>query len=330
MHNLIDQFILDLFEGLFLALRDHLSVFTSDAQALCAIFMLLYFGIKSYGMIAGDDRLEIMPLLRPFALAMVIMLWSPFVDLINFPLKVVTDKSRALFDNRIGAVDAVSQQRMALIDSVATKLIESSAELEEVQKGANDEAWYESLGIDFNVLFDQMKGYFILIMAKFRFFFVQIIEYLVITIFQLCSYLIFFLQIIFAGILIILGPFSFAFSVLPGFKDAYIYWLARYISVSLYSAIGYIIMGLSMVLVQYGMEREIELLRYVLNNEAAFIFYVSQNDGGSNFFIVTLLIGGLAMLSVPIISTWIISTSGVGSAISTISRGAARIARMAS
>ena len=330
MHNLIDRFILDLFNGLFLALRDHLSVFTSDAQALCAIFMLLYFGIKSYGMIAGDERLEIMPLLRPFALAMVIMLWSPFVDLINYPMKVVTNKSRALFDNRINAVDAVSQQRMALIDSVASKLIESSAELEEVQYGANDEAWYESLGIDFNVLFDQMKGYFILIMAKFRFFFVQIIEYLVITIFQLCSYLIFFLQIIFAGILIILGPFSFAFSVLPGFKDAYIYWLARYISVSLYSAIGYIIMGLSMVLVQYGMEREIELLRFVLQNEAAFIFYVSQNDGGSNFFIVTLLIGGLTMLSVPIISTWIISTSGVGSAISTISRGAARIARMAS
>ena len=330
MHNLIDQFILDLFEGLFLALRDHLSVFTGDAQALCAIFMLLYFGIKSYGMIAGDERLEIMPLLRPFALAMVIMLWSPFVDLINFPLKVVTNKSRALFDSRINAVDAVSQQRMALIDSVATKLIESSAELEEVQQGANDEAWYESLGIDFNVLFDQMKGYFILIMAKFRFFFVQIIEYLVITIFQLCSYLIFFLQIIFAGILIILGPFSFAFSVLPGFKDAYIYWLARYISVSLYSAIGYIIMGLSMVLVQYGMEREIELLRYVLNNEAAFIFYVSQNDGGSNFFVVTLLIGGLAMLSIPIISTWIISTSGVGNAISVISRGATRIARLAS
>lgn len=251
MRHLIDRFILDLFDGLFLSLRDHLSVFTGDAQALCAIFMLLYFGLKSYGMIVNDDRLEIMPLLRPFALAMVIMSWSTFIDIINYPLKVITEKGRTLFNDRIDQVDAISMQRMALIDSVATKLIESSAELEEVQQGANDDAWFESLGIDFNAIFDQMKGYFILIMAKFRFFIMQIIEYLVISIFQLCSYLIFFLQIIFAGILIILGPFSFAFSVLPGFKDAYIYWLARYISVSLYSAIGYIIMGLSMVLVQY-------------------------------------------------------------------------------
>lgn len=328
MRHLIDRFILDLFNGLFLALRDHLSVFTGDAQALCAIFMLLYFGIKSYGMIAGDDRLEIMPLLRPFALAMVIMSWSTFIDIINYPAQVITDKGRALFDDRIDQVDAIAMQRMALIDSVSRKLIESSAELEEVQQGANDDAWYESLGIDFNTIFDQMKGYFILIMAKFRFFIMQIIEYLVITIFQLCSYLVFFLQIIFAGILIILGPFSFAFSVLPGFRDAYIYWLAKYISVSLYSAIGYIIMSLSMVLVQYGMEREIELLRYALSNEAAFIFFVSQNSGGANFFIVSLLIGGLAMLSIPVISTWIISTSGVGNALSAVTRGASRIARL--
>ena len=87
-------------------------------------------------------------------------------------------------------------------------------------------------------------------------------------------------------------------------------------------------MGLSMVLVQYGMEREIELLRYVLSDEAAFIFYVSQNSGGSNFFIVSLLIGGLSMLSIPVVSTWIISTSGVGNALSAIGRGAGRMARL--
>lgn len=328
MNSLIDNYMLDLFNGLFLALRDHLSVFTGDAQALCAIFMLLYFGIKSYGMIAGDERLEIMPLLRPFALAMVIMMWGAFIDVINLPLIVVTNQSRTLFDDRIKQVDATMQQRMMLIDSVATRLIESSAELEEVQQGGSDATWYESLGIDFSALFDQMKGYFIIIMAKFRFFTLQVIEYMVITIFQMSSYLIFFLQIIFAGILIILGPFSFAFSVLPAFRDAYIYWLARYISVSLYSAIAFIIMGLSMVLVQYGMEREIEMLRYILRNEAAFIYYVTHTDGGSNFFILSLLIGALTMLTIPVISTWIISTTGVGNALSAMGRGASKALRL--
>ena len=89
-------------------------------------------------------------------------------------------------------------------------------------------------------------------------------------------------------------------------------------------------MSLSMVIVQYGIERETEILRYVLSNEAAFILYVSQNDGNANFFIVSLLLGALVMLTIPVISTWIISTSGVGSALTAASRGAGRIARLVS
>ena len=328
MREIIDQNILDLFQGLFLAITDHLSVFINDAQALTAIFMLLYFGIKAYGMMVADEPLQIMPLLRPFGLAMVIIMWSSFIGLINYPTQYISNKSRGLFQYRIDRVDAVMQERMALIDSVGRRLIESSAEVEQVKDGSKDEDWMEVLGIDFDALFDQMKGYFILITAKMRFFFLQAVEFLVITIFQVLSYLVFFVQIIFAGILILLGPFAFAFSVLPGFKDAYIHWIARYISVSLYSTIGYIVMSMSMVVVQYGIEREIELLRYVLGNEAAFILYVSHNDGGSFFFIVSLLIGGLTMLTIPVISTWIISTSGVSHAISQMTLGARKAMMM--
>ena len=57
-------------------------------------------------------------------------------------------------------------------------------------------------------------------------------------------------------------------------------------------------------------------------NEAAFILYVSQNDGGSNFFIVSLLLGALVMMTIPAISTWIISTSGITYAISQMTLGA--------
>src|SRR3546814_6729418 len=42
----------------------HYDTFIYDAQALSAIFMLIFFAIKSYELIAGDKKLEIMPLLR--------------------------------------------------------------------------------------------------------------------------------------------------------------------------------------------------------------------------------------------------------------------------
>lgn len=328
MREIIDQHILDLFQGLFAAITEHLSIFLNDARALTAIFMLLYFGIKAYGMILADEPLQIMPLLRPFALAMVIIFWAQFVELINYPAQYISDKSKGMFQDRIAMVDAVAQERMLLIDKVAKRLIEASAEVEQVKDGRTDEDWYETLGIDFDALFDQMKGYFIIIMSKIKFFIMQVVEFMVITCFQVCSYLVFFVQIIFGAILVLLGPFAFAFSVLSGFKDAYIHWIARYISVSLYSTIGYIVMSLCMVVVQYGIERETELLQYILNNEAAFILYVSQNDGGANFFIVSLLLGALVMMTIPAISTWIISTTGVTYAISQMTMGARKAMMM--
>ena len=270
MREIIDEHMLELFQGLFAAITDHLSIYLYDAQALTAIFMLLYFGIKAYGMMVADESLQIMPLLRPFGLAMVIIFWSQFIDLVNHPMEYISTKSQGMFRDRISQVDAASQERMLLIDEVARRLIETSAEVEQVKDGSHDEDWYETLGIDFDALFDQMKGYFIIIISKIKFFFMQVIEFLVITIFQVCSYFIFFIQIIFGAILVLLGPFAFAFSVLNGFKDAYIHWIGRYIAVSLYSTIGYIVMSLSMVVVQYGIERETELLQYILNNEAAF------------------------------------------------------------
>lgn len=79
MNELIDKFLFELFDGL----RDKTTVlfgeFIADAQALAAIFMLLYFGVESFKMMSGDKKLEIIPLLRPFALGLVLMFWIPFI-----------------------------------------------------------------------------------------------------------------------------------------------------------------------------------------------------------------------------------------------------------
>lgn len=331
MRKLIDDNILNLMNGLFTRLEDSLSVFTADAQALMAIFMILYFSNKIYGMMVGDQPLEIMPLLRPFGLALVVMFWGYFVDLINVPGQVITETARNMLDDEIEEVDAVQLYRLELINQVAQSLITMSAEVEQVKAGVEQEGeesvgWF---GIDLSDMFSSIAGYYIIIMAKMRFYVVQLIESSVITLFQAMTYLVLFLQIVFASIMIILGPFSFAFSILDGFRDAYIQWIARYFSVSLYAGIAYIISSLSMVLVKYGMEREIEILEEVVKSEAALMAYVTASDGGgTSFFMVSLLVGALAMLSVPVISTWIVSTSGVGNAISSMTRGAGRIAGM--
>src|SRR5690554_6800237 len=75
----------------------HYDAFIADAQALCAIFMLVFFAIKTYEMMAGDKQLEVMPLLRPFGLVMVILWWPTFTRVVAYPTDIVANKTEVLF-----------------------------------------------------------------------------------------------------------------------------------------------------------------------------------------------------------------------------------------
>ena len=133
MNELIDKFLFELFDGL----RDKTTVlfgeFIADAQALAAIFMLLYFGVESFKMMSGDKKLEIIPLLRPFALGLVLMFWIPFINLISYPGELLTARSKAMFTNQIEEVELLSRNRYALIDSVAVELLHTSLEVERAE-----------------------------------------------------------------------------------------------------------------------------------------------------------------------------------------------------
>ncbi|PRY09050.1 hypothetical protein CLV24_119101 [Pontibacter ummariensis] len=330
MRELIDKAIFDLFDALFLNIRDLAGSFIADAQAVAAIAMMLYFALEAYKMMAGDEPVRYMALFRPFALALVIISWGGFVDALNFPLTVVKDSARGMYQGQVEQVEDLHRERVALIDSVARKLSDSSADFEQVQAQTQDKDWMETMGIDLEPMFNKMKGYYLMLMAKMHFTMMRVVEYIVILIFQVCTYIIFFLQIIFAGILVILGPFAFAMSIFPGFRDSYLTWIGRYISVGLYSTIGYIIMSISFVLVKYGLMKEIEVLKAVMENEEMFIAYVSYPSGNVSFYIVSLIIGGLAMLTIPVISTWIVNTSGVGNAIGSMASGTSRAVRTVS
>ncbi|BAD51340.1 plasmid transfer protein [Bacteroides fragilis] len=315
MNELIDSALLRLMEGLQTKIAVLFGEFIADAQALAAIFMLLYFGVESYKMMAGDKKLELIPLLRPFALGLVLMFWVPFINIISFPGEVLTANSKAMFNNQIDKIEMLSRNRYALIDSVSIELMNTSMEVERAEGEVRDKKWYESIGIDISAIGKKISGLYVYVQAKFKMLLFQFAEFLVVTLWQCCVYLVFFLQIIFTGVLVILGPIAFAFSILPAFRDAYIAWIARFVSVSLYSCIAYIVLSLSLVVMEYSLEKEIEILNYALSNEAAFVMYCAYSSGGVNSFILTCLLGAFGMLTIPFISTWIVQTTGVGQAV---------------
>ncbi|MFD2285974.1 plasmid transfer protein [Pedobacter petrophilus] len=317
----------------------HYDAFIADAQALAAIFMLIFFAIKSYEMISGDKQLEIMPLLRPFGLTMVILWWSIFTRVLAYPTEVIEQKTSAMFDGSQAEINDLRLQRAKLMVEVADQLLKVQAQSETAKTEAD--TWYEnawesvksSVKEGFSEVWNPIVEMRNRLEVGLQLFATSLLETLAIWILRVCTYIIFIIQIIFSTILIILGPFSVAVSILPAFRDSFSTWVARFISVNLYSGIAYLVMYVASLFQHYALEAEITRYQELIGTGEASLeklgWFASNGVLSFGMVIVTFIIGALTMLTVPSISTWIVSTSGVSSAASSMGRGASSMTRVA-
>ncbi|WP_236537033.1 plasmid transfer protein [Sphingobacterium composti Ten et al. 2007 non Yoo et al. 2007] len=317
----------------------HFDVFIADAQALAAIFMLISFAIRSYDMISGDKKLEIMPLLRPFGLAMVIIWWSPFTRVIAYPTDIIAAKTEALFDTGQLQVNALRIKRANLMIKIADQLTTIQAQTEVAQKEAD--SWYgkawesvtSTVKEGFTNVWNTVTQLKNRMQVNLQLLLTFTLETLALWVLRICVYIIFMIQIIYSTILIILGPFSVSTSILPAFRDSFSNWIARFVSVNLYSGIAYLVMHISSLFQQYAMEAEITRYEQLLATSGDTLekmgWFASNGILSFGIVIISFIIGGLTMLTVPSISTWIISTSGITSAVSTVARNSSAAWRTA-
>lgn len=325
--EIIDETILQGFKDFEAILRADWRFFVYDAQALAAIFMIAYFGIKSYGLISGDDKWEIMPLLRPFALTLVIMLWIPFVSLIEVPFEVIEGRTQGLYLDQQAEINRLMELKSEKMTAYAQKLMEISSEVE-ASDGDEGMSIAGALGIDTQALINEIKALYLVVQAKLRYVLEQILLFIVLGIFQFCVYIVAFLQLFFKHILVVLGPLAFAFSIIPAFRDSYTTWIGRFISVCLYGTIARLILVIAFAFIKYSLDLEITQLEGIMceDCDAEFLLFATVSGIGQVGFLVALLVGGVAMLTVPVISTWIVNTSGVGQAVGKVASGGMAVA----
>jgi len=316
----------------------HYDAFIADAQALAAIFMLIFFAIKSYEMMAGDKKLEIMPLLRPFGLVMVILWWSAFTRMVAFPTDIVANRTELMFNDSQTEVNNLRMERAHLMVQVADQLLTVQAQTETAKQEAD--TWYEhawesvksTVKEGFAEVWNPIVELRNRMQVGLQLLVTSILETLALWVLRICVYVIFIIQIIFSTILIILGPFAVAVSILPAFRDSFSTWVARFISVNLYSGIGFLVLYVASLFQRYAMEAEISRYKELVDSSGDTLeklgWFASNGLLSFGIVIITFLIGGLTMLTVPSISTWIVSTSGISSAASTMGRGASNVSRM--
>ena len=147
----------------------------------------------------------------------------------------------------------------------------------------------------------------------------ELIEFVCLSILRVCVYLIFFIQKIWAYILIILGPIAVGMALIPGFENSLYSWVSKFININLYTFVAYTIINIGQQLIASGYEMEIERYDTLLSNGTitnldALMVYVSNSGMIYNqlFTCVAYIVTGIGVLMTPTIADTIVTAGGAG------------------
>lgn len=312
--------------------------YTGIARAIGAVATLLYFGQKAFEMMTGG-KIEIMPLMRPFALLMVIAFWTQFIGIVSAPMDAIASQASNQYHQSVTGINQLRAKRNLMQMQVIDAMFEFSAD-NEIAAEAGKKSFLDGIvdavsgavnsAIE-NVMKPIMK-FKLKMQVGIQLIMTQLLELLALWILRICVYGIFLIQIIYSGVLIMLGPLAVAFSIFPMFKDSFGHWLARFISVQFYVIVAFVILTITSTIQEFAFKAEIGRYSEIISDSGALVnaekmLFLSANGIISfGMVIISFLISGVAILTTPTVSTWIITTTGLGGAINTLTRSGKAVA----
>jgi conjugative transposon TraJ protein len=273
---------------------NHARVLVDMARAIGGIAAFFYISKRIYEQLIADNPVSILPLLRPFALVLVITFWGPFVNLLLAPTKGLTKLSEAVYADKKHIVKQKLEDKQQAILATDLPLFYENEEKEAAlwDKGIN------LLLTTYNIISGRA------IQNQINFYLMDATRQMLESFFEVLVYLIAFLRTVFCVLLVIFGPLVFALSIFDGFQDNYLQWIARFVNVNLYLPIALLILALVQEILIYVLDMEIAQIN-------AMLIYQPQMFFVSNLIVPVCGIIGMAL--VPKIASWIVSASGTNS-----------------
>lgn len=273
---------------------DHAQILVDMARAIGGIAAFFYISKRIYEQLIADTPVSILPLLRPFALVLVITFWGPFVNLLMAPTKGLTSLSEAVYADKKHIVKERLEDKQEAILSTDLPLFYENEEKEA-------DLWDKGVNLiltTYNIFSGRA------IQNQINFYMMDATRQLLEAFFEVLVYLIAFLRTVFCVLLVIFGPLVFALSIFDGFQDNYLQWIARFVNVNLYLPIALLILSIVQEILIYVLEVEIAQINAMLIYQPK-MFFVSN--------LIVPVCGIIGMAMVPKISSWIVQASGTNS-----------------
>lgn len=307
-------------------------------QALAAVCSLLYLGFIGWQMLAGDKEWEILPILKPFAIGLVLMNWVAFVEIIKAPLVMLQTAAHEDFNEsqaELGALRMTRYKKQAqVVDAILEAQAQARAEIEQQNSGNQSliEEGLDMLGDGLTSLISPVYELYARLQIDFQLVITAALESIGLWVLRICTYFIFFIQILFSTILIIVGPIALAISIIPMFSSSFSTWLARFININLYGFVGFIVLRIGTLLQKFAFEAEIDRYNQMINDNGTvknMDLILTFAGGGIMSFglvIICFIISGIGMLSVPTLANYIVSSGSNASTMSKAARAGRAIA----
>ncbi|WP_126652225.1 hypothetical protein [Chryseobacterium aureum] len=293
-------------------------------RAIGGMGALMYLGYMGWQMAAGDREWEITPMLKPVLIGFTLVYWTGFVNLIQAPFEAIAEPGMAIFSEVESEVNDLRIQRFKkqqqLLDAVIKLKAEEDAKQDVIDNTGKDadDSWFDiSEGLD--KLIQPIKEWEIRMRFDLQKLVAELIEFVCLSILRVCVYLVFFIQKIWAYILIILGPIAIGMALIPGFENSLYSWVSKFININLYTFVAYTIINIGQQLIASGYEMEIERYDTLLSNGTitnldALLVYVSNSGMIYNqlFTCVAYIVTGIGVLMTPTIADTIVTAGGAG------------------
>ncbi len=319
-----EKWFMEVFTKLDNSVQDSAQGSALVGKAIGGLGALMYLGFMGWQMAAGDREWEITPMLKPILIGFTLVYWSGFVSMIQAPFEAIAEPGISIFSDIESEVNDLRVERFKkqqqLLDAVIKLKAEEDAKQEVIENTTEDadDSWYDiSEGLD--KLIQPIKEWSIRMEFQMQKLVAELIEFCCLSILRVCVYLIFFIQKIWAYILIILGPIAVGMALIPGFENSLYSWVSKFININLYTFVAYTIINIGQQLIASGYEMEIERYDTLLSNGTvtnldALMVYVSNSGMIYNqlFTCVAYVVTGIGVLMTPTIADSIVSAGGAG------------------
>src|ERR1700722_14183181 len=271
-------------------------------QALGGFGALWFIANRIWGHLAQAEAIDFYPLLRPFAISIVLIIYPAIIGLINGVMQPTVDGTDALVNNSNQAVATLLQQEQAIMQQGAEWQMfigpDGGGSLDKWEQLSGDADSGLFSGVSNRVKFEMAKASYNL-RNSVKVWLSEILQ----TLFEAAALCINTVRIFYLIVLAIVGPLVFGLAIYPGFQHLIGAWLARYIHIFLWLPVANIFGSIIGQIQQIMIKIDINQLQ--ANGQTCF----GPTDAAH---LVLLLMGIIGYFTVPSVTSHIIQVSTAG------------------